>query len=104
MTATSIRSRHPVRGAFSDCSTGNCDGYYETKGSAIFAFECVLAEYGLCFDRDDLIDVPGDYGHVMIGVWTVQPECAECAECVGQAYVTWHRMPSGRYEFVGYIA
>ena len=97
-----IKSKHPVREDFAGCSTGTAGtGYYDTKGSAVHAFESALAEYGLCFDCDSFIGMPGDDGSIEIEVWTDSPECADC---VGRVILSWHRMEfSGHYEFIGYI-
>ncbi len=94
-----IRSKHQVREDFSECSSGNT--CYETKGCAIHAFESALAKYGLYFDPDNLIDMPGDNGRVMIGIYI---DGSEYTKRVGCAVLMWYRMPSGRWEFVGYIA
>jgi hypothetical protein len=98
-----IRAKHPVREDFSDCSSGNGGkNYYETKGAAVHAYESALAEYGLCFDGDDMIDMFGDNGRVTVDIWTDVPECSESVGC---AILMWHRMDmSGRWEFTGYIA
>lgn len=100
MTTATIKAKNPVREDFAGCSTGNGGPYYPTKGDAVSAYSAALAEYGLCFDCDDLIDIPGDEGRVAIEIWTDQ---LECAICVGSAIIAWHRMSSGRYEFTGYI-
>ncbi len=90
---------HPVREAFSDCSTGNDQGcYYSTKGHAVNAFDGRLQTYDLCLDRDDVSDFHGDEGRKAIEIHD------EFGHCAGHAIFSWHRMPSGRYEFIGYIA
>ena len=95
-----IRAKHPIREEFSECSTGSGENYYPTKGTAIHAYESVLAEYGFRFDPDDCFDLLGDNGHITLNIWSDE---LECALCVGWAMITWHRMPSGNYEFIGYI-
>ena len=88
-----------VREAFSDRSTGSERGcYYSTKGHAVNAFDGELQAYDLCLDRNDLSDFHGDDGHKAIEVHD------KFGHCAGHALITWHRMDSGRYEFVGYIA
>ncbi|MHC4301005.1 MAG: hypothetical protein ACYS7Y_27335 [Planctomycetota bacterium] len=93
-----ITAKHPVRAAFSDWSTGNDRGcYYSTKGHAVNAFDGALQEFDFCLDRDDLADFTGNEGRKTIEIHD------EFKHCVGRALITWYRMPSGRYEFVGYI-
>jgi hypothetical protein len=98
-----IRAKHPVREDFSECSSGNGGrNYYDTKSSAIRAYESALNEYGLCFDWEEILDMPGNDGRTMIDVWTNE---LEGSVCVGCAVMMWHRMEnSGRYEFTGYLA
>jgi len=94
-----IKAKHPVREAFAGRSSGNDGGaYYSTKGHAVNAFDGELQTYDLCFDRDDLLDFTGDEGRKLIEIHD------EFKHCVGRALLTWYRMPSGRYEFIGYIA
>jgi hypothetical protein len=75
--------------------------YYETKGSAICAFDAELARWGLQLDPYDLTDFTGDTGRRKIEVWTVDDAHGDC---VGYAVISWYRMESGRYEFTGYLA
>ena len=98
-----IRVGHAVREAFSGCSTGNgCGSYYGTKGGAVSAYAAALREYGLCFDRANMIDMPGDDGRINIDIYTDE---LECARFVGCAMLMWHRMEvSRRWEFTGYLA
>ena len=94
-----ITRKNPVREAFSSCSTGNDLGcYYETKGHAVMAFDAALRihDYHLaCDDTDDFI---GDEGHKVVKVRN------ENGDTVGWANISWYRMPSGRYEFIGYLS
>lgn len=92
-----------TREAFAGCSTGSYRGltrsdYYETKSSAVCAFDDELARWGL---RLDFVDFAGDTGRQMIEVWT---EGDAHGDCVGFAVISWYRMKSGRYEFTGYLA
>lgn len=91
---------HPVRAAFSGRSTGNDGGcYYSTKGHAVNAFDGELQRFCFCLDRDDLMDFSGDNYRRVIEVHD------EHGKCAGHAVISWRRVePSGRYEFVGYIA
>jgi hypothetical protein len=90
---------HPVRVAFSGRSTGSDQGcYYSTKGHAINTFDGELQAFDLCLDRDDLMDFSGDEGRKVIEVHD------EFGHCAGHAVISWFRMESGNYEFVGYIA
>jgi len=97
-----IAARHPVRDAFSDCSSGTgYDIYYDTKGQAISAFESALADYGFRFNPDDMIDMYGDEGRVHIHIYT---DTDDDSGYVGVAILTWYRMDySGRWEFIGYL-
>jgi hypothetical protein len=94
-----IKAKDPVREAFSDRSTGNTRGeYYWTKGHALNAFDEALVEHGYRFDYNDTQQLHGDEGHKLVGV------CDALDDVVGYAMLTWYRMPSGRYEFVAYMA
>lgn len=94
-----IVAKHPVREFFADCSTGSDGGYYySTKGHAINAFDGRLQEYDLCLDRNEFVDYNGDDGR------TNHQVVDEFGHCVGCAVFSWHRMPSGKYEFIGYLA
>ncbi len=94
-----ILAKAPVREEFASCSSSN--NYYETKGDAVSTFDAVLREFGLRFDNSQIIDMPGDNGRINIDVVA---DVFECSKCVGCAVLSWYRMPSGRYEFVGYLA
>lgn len=98
-----IKSNHPVREDFAACSTGcQCGagrtGYYGTKGDAVSAFEAALAGHSYRFDCDEFISLPGDDGRITPSV------CDGERNRVGFAVLYWHRMPSGKYEFTGYLA
>lgn len=84
---------------FCNHSTGNGpSGYYATKGHGVAAFASALQAVGLDFEPSDC-NCPGDEG-------SIQPAIidADTAIIVGYARLTWYRMPSGKYEFVGYIS
>lgn len=75
-----IRRDDPVRAAFAGCSSGNIPGlYYGTKGHALCAFDAALTDFGYHLD------------HVDNAAWS------------NDAVISYYRMPSGRYEFIGYI-
>lgn len=94
-----IKSRHQVRDDFADCSSGNKPNqYYESKGHGVSAFDNALRGHGYHFDENELIDFSGNEGRRTINI------CSDGGEYVGLAVLSWYRMPSGRYEFVGYIA
>lgn len=102
-TKTRIKANHPVREAFAGCSTGSKSGadrtdYYRTKGHAVNAFDAALQTCDLCLDCNDLADFHGSAGCKTIEVHD------ELGFCVGLAVLSWFRMESGRYEFVGYLA
>jgi len=82
-----------LRNEFAGCSSGPV--YYESKGHAISAFDAVLESHGLHLDFNAY---GGDSGY---GSYDVLDEESHC---VGYAFLSWYRMPSGRYEFVGYLA
>ena len=94
-----ITAKNPVRNAFAGCSSGNgYNTYYDSKGSAVSAFDAVLAVYGYHLDCNDLCAFYGNEGRRVIDVYN------DCEKVVGCAVLTWFRMESGRYEFVGYLA
>jgi hypothetical protein len=94
-----ITRKNPVRRAFSECSTGNDHGrYYKTKGHAVRAFNAILEGFDCCLDPNDLDDFHGDEGRKVVDVY----DDYQCASA--KAVISWYRMPSGRYEFVGYLA
>jgi hypothetical protein len=94
-----ITRKDPVREAFSGYSTGNVPGpYYETKGHAVMAFDAALRIYDYHLACDDTDDFHDDEGRKIIDVLD------DSGEIVGQAVISWYRMPSGRYEFIGYLA
>ena len=98
-TLDAIRRDDPVRGAFSSCSSGNVPGtYYETKGHALRAFDSALFGFGYYLDRADNSAWSNDEGRTMVDIYTGQDELA------GRAVFYYFRMPSGRWEFVAYIA
>lgn len=71
--------------------------YYATKGDAIRAFDNELEAHKLSLDFDSLPDFNGNEGRALI------PIVNEYGSDVGRALLAWYRMPSGRYEIVGYI-
>lgn len=94
-----IKRDDPVREAFSSCSSGNIPGpYYATKGHALRAFNAALVEHGYCLDAADCHAWSGDSGQIKVAVLTGQGEKA------GSAVISYYKMPSGRYEFIGYLA
>jgi len=93
-----IKRNHPVREAFAGRSSGNEEGYYySSKGSAINTFDGELQTYAFCLDRSDLDNFTGCNGSKTIKVYN------EFGHGVGYAVLSWHRMESGRYEFIGYL-
>ena len=105
VTTMRIGSREPVRTAFAGCSTnGKSVGYYETKGHATKAFNNALLRYGFCFDFDCCFDLPGDTGSGTFSIISADTVIGNKNACLGIAYLSWYRMPSGRYEMTGYIA
>jgi hypothetical protein len=101
-----IRARCQLREDFAGMSTGNNgSGYYESKGEAVRAYEKALNDYDLCFNPDDFMQMPGDEGRISVDIWTMNGADDDYFhDCVGSALLMWYRMPSGRYEFTGYIA
>ncbi len=90
-----IAAKHPVREVFASRSSGS---YYPTKGTAIDAFDGALGQHDFHFDREDLLGFDGDEGRKLVQVMD------DGEVVVGNALLTWYRMPSGCYEFVGYLA
>ena len=100
-----IKAKDPVREAFAGCSSSN--SYYETKGHALSAFERALNDHGYCTDADAWFSWSGDEGREILDVWESENDWADrkgSSEPVGRACISWYRMPSGRYEFTGYLA
>ena len=94
-----IKAKHPVREDFASWSTGSgCGYYYPTKGHAVKAFDTALKAYDLCLNENDLSDFHGDTGRKSVAVHN------EWNQLVGWAIISWYRMPSGNYEFTGYLA
>jgi len=91
-----ILSKDPVREAFSGCSTGS--NYYDSKVSAFYAFNAVLTDYGYKLDEEAWVDYNGDNGRAN------HPVLDGSGKEIGCAIFSWHRMLSGRYEFIGYLA
>ena len=96
-----IKQKDPVREAFAGCSSGPV--YYETKGHAINAFDAALNEHGYRFDYADTQSLYGDEGRKLCSIIEDGDYLERNGESVGCALIMWYRMPSGRYEFVGYI-
>ena len=88
-----IKVKHPVRNDFSSCSTGE---YYKSKGAAINAFDTALHKHDMHLDENDS-DFNGDEGHKLMDIYQQD-------EVIGYASLYWYQMPSGNYEFIGYIA
>jgi len=94
-----IRAKHPVREDFAGWSTGSGRGYYyPSKGHAVRAFDSALQGFDLHLDSEDLADFYGDDGRKIVAVHD------EYKRLVGWAVLSWYRMPSGNYEFTGYLA
>ena len=86
-----ITAKHPVRGPFASCSSGH---YYVTKSAATSVFELQLRPYGWEFGA---FDMPGDSGVTCAPI-------QDNGHDVGFASMSWYRLPSGRYEVIGYVA
>lgn len=94
-----IGARSPMREPFAACSSGGSVGWYDTKGDAVAAFNAALASFGYGLDYGDTMCLSGDEGRMMVAVVRDgEPEPA------GWAMLSWYRMLSGRWEFVGYLA
>jgi hypothetical protein len=57
-----------------------------------------LKAYDLCLDWSAHSDLHGNTGRETIDVHN------EFGDAVGIAVFSWYRMPSGRYEWIGYLA
>ena len=98
-TATRQKISKATRNEFAGRSTGtDRTGYYSTKGHAINAFDGALAGSDCHLDREAFVDYNGDTGRAN------HPICDDDKHVVGCAVLSWYRMPSGNYEFTGYIA
>jgi len=86
------------RNDFASRSSGSGDSsYYDTKGHGVDAFYEALQDYDFGFYLNDVIDFCGDAGRKVI---TITDEFGDESGC---AVLSWYRLPSGRYEFTGYI-
>jgi hypothetical protein len=97
-----ITARHPVRNDFSSCSSGPV--YYDSKGHAINAFDEALQEHGFRFDYADTQTLYGNEGRKVCDVIPNVDGDFGPADPVGRAVIMWYRMPSGRWEIIGYLA
>ena len=88
-----------MRNSFAEVSTSSPDGYYPTKGDAIQKFDRVLQHWGYMLSPNQMVDYSGNQGRAHIDIVDSITETVS-----GIALLTWYRMPSGRYEFIGYIA
>ncbi len=93
-----IIARHPVREKFAAVSTSGAAGYFLTKGHAVDCFDTALRQYGLSFALYDCTEFVGNDGCATVSIIN------DSDHVVGYARLSWHRMGSGRYEFVGYIS
>jgi len=85
-----------VRNRFCDCSSRSV--YYETKGHAISAFDNALSGFGYRLADEVGNGYAGNEGRAYVDVVDGKGIVSGCAVLV------WYRMPSGRYEFTGYLA
>jgi hypothetical protein len=85
-----------VRNRFCDCSSRN--SYYETRGHAISAFDSALNDFGYRLADEVGNGYAGNEGRAYCDVLDGNEVVVGCAVLV------WYRMPSGRYEFTGYLA
>ena len=72
--------------------------YYHTKGDAVEAFNSTLTPQKLTLDFSYTMQMHGDVGRTTVPIL----DC--CNHVVGEAMLSWYRMPSGRWEFTGYIS
>ena len=87
-----------TRNNFASQSSG--PRYYETKGEAVATFNEVLEAFGLLPDPATTSQMHGDEGRVTPRLVDLETETKD----EGLASLSWFRMPSGRYEVVGYLA
>jgi hypothetical protein len=87
-----IKSRHRVRNEIASLSN-----YYPYKSDAIAAADKVLDAYDWTTDGCNL---PDDDGRTLVPIVTKEDAPQE----VGNIMLSWHRMPSGRYEVTMYCA
>lgn len=98
-----IKARHPVRKAFSGCSSGK---YYNSKSEAIDTFNATLEEHGFHLDYADCCNWSSDEGSVGVRVLIEADgpfDVDGYPRCVGYVHFSWYRMQSGRWEVIGYL-
>ncbi len=96
-----ILARNPVREAFSENSSGSY--YYDTKGDAVHAFNLTLERFGYHLDYAECSDWYGDDGSRLVSVLDFSEDTADYGDPVGSARFSWYRVPSGRWEVIGYL-
>lgn len=103
-----ITSKHPVRAAIANLSSGN--RYYDSKGQALGEVERVLNDHNLELAYQGCDGCPGDSGYFTFPLRTVSDACIVCEDCdkggdvINGIAFSWYRMPSGRWEIVVYVS
>jgi len=94
-----------LRNEFAGLSTGNENGrYYPSKGVGVEHFAQALANHEHEFDYAELQDCTGDEGYKVVRLYPAGTVEQHPADSDGRAFLSWYRMPSGRWELIGYIS
>jgi len=95
-----MRFSQATRNNFAAQSSG---ASYPTKSEAIRRFDGQLPN-STTLRSSDLNRMLGDDGQVLAEIVKVDDDNYETDEVVGRALITWHRLSTGRWEIIGYIA
>lgn len=87
-----ITRKHPCREPLADLTSSN--SFYEHKSDFVPLADRILDQYGWTLGS---FDMPGDTGRTRAPI-----EDANGQE-MGEFFVSWYRMPSGRYEITCYV-
>ena len=88
-----ITQKHPCRRRLAGLTTTN--NYYETKGEFVHKADEILADYGWTLDAFNM-----PYDSDRCTAFIVEEETYKQ---VGGLFISWYRMPSGRYEITTYV-
>ncbi len=89
-----ITRRHPARSRIAELTSTN--DYYAHKADFVGPADKILAEFGWTLAA---FNMPGDEGRCLATIVDIETESKE----IGNLFVSWYRMPSGRYELTLYL-
>lgn len=95
-----MRFKKSTREAFASQSSG---ASYPNKWEAIERFDAVLRPLGVTFRNADVISLHGDEGRTTALLVAFDENGDELDKEEGRAVLTWYRLPSGRWEIIGYL-